>query len=169
VYFPKKLIEMSTVKYYHRNRDLVVEDFNVTANNKTDYVIRNLLTTCFSYNEKDLLKMYDYSWWMNNLYSTGILKNIKSVEHDISDFFEKLDRMPFWKKQIENHRNNWKEAMIDGKIRSISAMRYWSKTLNRSDELMNIAENFEQAQDELGKKLSPLKRSLDLYNYGFKV
>jgi len=169
VYFPKKLINISTIKNYHRNKQFAIDNYEITSQNKKDFIIRNLLVSCFSYNESELLKMYDYSWWMNTLYSTGVLKDIGSVENEILYFFDNLDQMPFWKTQVENHRSHWKEAMIDGKITTIGATRYWMKSLNRSDELMNIAENFEQAQDELGKKLSPLKRSLDLYNYGFKI
>jgi len=169
VYFPKKLINISTIKNYHRNKQFAIDNYEITSQNKKDFIIRNLLVSCFSYNESELLKMYDYSWWMNTLYSTGVLKDIGSVENKILYFFDNLDQMPFWKTQVENHRSHWKEAMIDGKITTIGATRYWMKSLNRSDELMNIAENFEQAQDELGKKLSPLKRSLDLYNYGFKI
>lgn len=169
VFFPKRLIDIATAKFYHKNKNLIIDDFTVTEENKKDFIVRNFLVKCFSYNEEELLKIYDYSWWMNTFYSTGILKDIQSVEIEILNFFENLDKRPFWKKQIENHRSHWAEAIIYGKVRSLSSIRYWSKTLNRSDELMNIAENFEQAQDELGKKLIPFNRSLDLYNYGFKL
>lgn len=169
VYFPKKLIDMSTTKNYHRNKEFAIDDYSITPQSKKDFIVRNLLVSCFSYDENELLKIYDYSWWMNTFYSTGILKNIDSVEHEILEFFDNLDQMPFWKTQVENHRSHWKEAMVDGKITTIGATRYWMKSLNRSDELMNVAENFEQAQDEIKKKLVPFKRSLELYNYGFKV
>jgi len=34
---------------------------------------------------------------------------------------------------------------------------------------MSIAENFEQAQDELGRRLTPFKRSLRAYDYDFNI
>jgi hypothetical protein len=39
----------------------------------------------------------------------------------------------------------------------------------RADELMHVAENFEQAQDELGAKLTPFKRTLRVYDYEYSV
>jgi len=49
--------------------------------------------------------------------------------------------------------------------------QYWKRTLMRSDELIQIAENFEQAQDEIGRKLHMLKKSsnLHLYTMGVRV
>ena len=128
-----------------------------------------MLVSSFSFDESELLKMYDYTWWMNTFYSTKLLSDVKCVEYEILDFFENLDKRPFWKAQIENHRKNWREAMIDGKIRSAHATRYWMKTLNRSNELMNICNNFEQAQDELGRKINRFEKTLELYNYGWSL
>ena len=169
VYIPKDLVERVSSKFYHRNKDYVADDYDPTTDDPHKYVRRNMLVSSFSFNEESLLKMYDYSWWMNTLYNTKLLRNVKNVQDEILEFYETLDSKPFWKAQVERHRACWREAMIDGKIRSAHAVRYWMKTLNRADELMNINLNFEQAQDELGKKLTPFKRSLELYNYGYQV
>ena len=34
---------------------------------------------------------------------------------------------------------------------------------------MCVAENFEQAQDELGRKLTPFKKSLRVYDYEYSI
>ena len=170
VYIPKMLVEKVSSKFYHRHKDFVIDDYN-PSDDLQKYVRRDFLVSSFSFDEEELLKMYDYTWWMNTLYNTGLLDRaqIVSVKDEILEFFATLDSKPFWKEQVERHRACWKEAMIDGKIRSAHATRYWTKTLNRADELMNINLNFEQAEAELGKKLKPFARSLELYNYGWKL
>jgi len=169
VYIPKNLVEKVSTKFYHRHPDYVFDDYFPETDDKTKYIRRNMLVSSFSFDEDELLKMYDYTWWMNTLYNTKLLQGLKNVEYEILDFFDNLDKRPFWKKQVEHHRQNWREAMIDGKIRSAHATRYWMKTLNRSNELMNIYNNFEQAQDELGMNLVKFDKSLELYNYGWSI
>lgn len=170
VYIPKMLIEKVSSKFYHKNKDFVIDDYDPT-DDLQKYIRRDFLVSSFSFDEEELLKMYDYTWWMNTLYNTRLLDRTKiiSVKDEIIEFFATLDSKPFWKEQVERHRACWREAMIDGKIRSAHATRYWTKTLNRADELMNINLNFEQAEAELGKKLTPFARSLELYNYGWKI
>lgn len=170
VYIPKTLIEKVTTKFYHRNKDFIIDDYDPLEDIQ-QYVRRDFLVGCFSFDEEELLKMYDYTWWMNTLYNTGLIDRSKiiSIKDEILEFFATLDSKPFWKEQVERHRACWKEAMIGGKLRSAHAIRYWMNTLNRADELMNIHSNFEQAEAELGKKLKPFNRSLELYNYGWKL
>lgn len=168
VYFPKDLTEKCNPAFYHKNRKYVEKNSESLDYDK-DFFTKELLVSCFSYSTEDLLQMYDYSWWMNTLYSTGIIGQIDSVEESILDFYENLDKKPFWKQLVTQHRSCWKEAFIDGVVTSAAGIRYWMHTLNRSDELIQIADNFEQAQDELGCKLNTFQRSLKLYNYGYTL
>lgn len=161
-------IYQTSNKFYHKNRNLVFDDFD-TQIDKTKIVRKDLINSCFSFTTEELLIMYDYTWWMNTFNNTKLLTDIKTPSKEILHFFDNLDKMPFWKSQIKNHRLHWQEAMIDGKIKSTSGIRYWFHTIFRADELMSIYENFEQAQDELGRKLSPFKKSLRVYDYEYTV
>lgn len=169
VYLPREFTN-KTLKFYHKNRQYKVSNFD-PAEDEDYYFYDEMLVSCFSYTKSDLLKMYDYVWWMNNFFSTGLLHDILDPKQEIQEFFEKLDKMPFWKQLIDQHRSIWHEAFTDGKIRSMHGFQYWKRTLMRSDELMQIAENLEQAQDELGRKLHMLKKSsnLHLYTMGVRV
>lgn len=59
--------------------------------------------------------------------------------------------------------------MIEGKILSAGSLRYWFHTMFRADELMYVGENFEQAQDEMGRKFRPFKKSLRVYDYEYTI
>lgn len=161
-------IYATTNKAYHRNRSKVYDDFDPVTQ-KYDVVAKDFIRSCFSFSAEELLTIYDYTWWMNTFHNTKLLTDITKPSIHILNFFDNLDRMPFWKAQIEKHRASWREAMIDGKIRSATGIRYWFHTMFRGDELMCVAENFEQAQDELGRKLTPFKKSLRVYDYEFNV
>ena len=161
-------IYQTTNQFFHRNRNKVFDDF-VTDRDKTKIVRKDLINSCFSFTTDELLTMYDYTWWMNTFNNTKMLSDIKTPSVEIIAFFDNLDNTPFWKARVEEHRAHWREAMIDGKIRSTGAIRYWFHTIFRSDELMHVAENFEQAQDELGRKLTPFKKSLRVYDYEYSV
>ena len=161
-------IYQTTNQFFHRNRNKVFDDF-VTDRDKTKIVRKDLINSCFSFTTDELLTMYDYTWWMNTFNNTKMLSDIKTPSKEILAFFDNLDNMPFWKARVEEHRAHWREAMVDGKIRSTGAIRYWFHTIFRSDELMHVAENFEQAQDELGRKLTPFKKSLRVYDYEYSV
>ena len=158
----------TTNKWYHRNREHVYDDFNVVAD-KRNLVRKDLINSCFSFDTDQLLTIYDYTWWMNTFNNTKLLSGFTKPSQEILKFFNNLDNMPFWKARVEEHRSHWRESMIDGKIRSAGAVRYWFHTMFRADELMHVAENFEQAQDELGVKLNPFKRTLRVYDYEYSV
>ena len=106
---------------------------------------------------------------MNTFNNTKLMNDILKPSQEILKFFDNLDNMPFWKARVEEHRSHWREAMIDGKIKSAGAIRYWFHTMFRADELMYVAENFEQAQDELQRKLVPFRKSLRVYDYEYTV
>lgn len=161
-------IHATTNRAYHKDRAHVYDDFDIVKNRK-EIVAKDLIRSCMSFTPDELLTIYDYTWWMNTFNNTKLLTDIKVPSNDILDFFGNLDKMPFWKEQVEKHRSHWREAMIDGKIRSAGAIRYWFHTMFRGDELMCVAENFEQAQDELGRKLTPFKKSLRVYDYEFLI
>lgn len=161
-------IHATTNRAYHRDRSKIYDDFDEVEDRKR-LVAKDLIVSCFSYDPDELLKIYDYTWWMNTFNNTKLLTDIKKPSEDILRFFDNLDKMPFWKEQVEKHRGYWREAMVDGKIRSAGAIRYWFHTMFRADELMCVAENFEQAQDELGRKLTPFKKSLRVYDYEFNI
>ena len=161
-------IYQTSNKFYHRNRDLIFEDFD-TKQDKTNIVRKDLINSCFSFSTEDLLTMYDYTWWMNTFNNTKLLTDILKPSAEILEFFDNLDKMPFWKARVEEHRTHWREAMVEGKIRSTGAIRYWFHTMFRADELMYVAENFEQAQDELGRKLTPFRKSLRAYDYEYTL
>lgn len=161
-------IYQTTNKFYHRNRNLVFDDFD-PKEDKTKVVRKDLINSCFSFSTEELLTMYDYTWWMNTFNNTKLLTDIIKPSTEILEFFDNLDKMPFWKARVEEHRKHWREAMIEGKILSAGSIRYWFHTMFRADELMYVAENFEQAQDELGRKLTPFKKSLRAYDYEYTV
>lgn len=155
-------------KAYHRNRDNVYPDFDIKRD-KLDIVGKDLIRSCFSFNQDQLLQIYDYTWWMNTFSNTKLMTDITKPSIEIEKFFSNLDNMPFWKARVEQHRANWREAMVDGKIRSSHGIRYWFHTMFRADEMMQVAENFEQAQDELGRKLTPYKKTLRAYDFEFNI
>lgn len=167
-YANRDQIHQTSNKFYHRNRDLTNPDFDVTIN-KTKIVRKDLINSCFSFNTDELLTIYDYTWWMNTFNNTKLMNDILKPSQEILKFFDNLDNMPFWKARVEEHRSHWREAMIDGKIKSAGAIRYWFHTMFRADELMYVAENFEQAQDELQRKLVPFRKSLRVYDYEYTV
>jgi len=158
----------TTNRWYHRNRNHVYGDFDSVLDKK-DLVRKDLINSCFSFTTDELLTIYDYTWFMNTFNNTKLRTDIKKPSDEILKFFNNLDKMPFWKARVEEHRAHWRESMIDGKIRSAGAIRYWFHTMFRADELMHVAENFEQAQDELGVKLYPFKKSLRVYDYEYSV
>ena len=165
-YADRESVYNTTNKRFHRDRDKVYPKFDIERDRK-DLSSKDVIVSCFSYDKEELLKIYDYTWWMNTFYNTRLLTDIKKPSEEIKEFFANLDSMPFWKMLVENHRQCWREAMIDGEIRSARAIRYWFHTMFRSDELMLIAENFELAEKELGRKLTPIKKSLRLYDFEF--
>lgn len=158
----------TTNKWYHRNRQHVYDEFDV-ATDKKKLVRKDLINSCFSFDTEQLLTIYDYTWWMNTFNNTKLRTDISKPSQEILKFFNNLNNMPFWKARVEEHREHWRESMIEGKIRSAGAVRYWFHTMFRADELMHVAENFEQAQDELGVKLYPFRRSLRVYDYEYSV
>lgn len=155
-------------KFYHRNRNHVYDDFDETVD-KTKVVRKDLINSCFSFTTEELLQMYDYTWWMNTFNNTKLLTDIKKPSEEILWFFDNLDKMPFWKSRVEEHRAHWREAMVEGKILSAGSLRYWFHTMFRADELMYVGENFEQAQDEMGRKFRPFKKSLRVYDYEYTI
>lgn len=161
-------IHSSGNKAYHKDRTVVYNDFDIVKD-KWDIVAKDLIRSCFSFTKEELLTIYDYTWWMNTFSNTKLLTDIQKPSIDILTFFDNLDNMPFWREQVMKHRMHWHEAMVEGKIRSIGGVRYWFHTMFRADEMMCVAENFEQAQDELGRKLTPFKRSLRAYDYDFNI
>ena len=167
-YANRNSIYGTTNQFYHRNRNHVYPDFDIYKD-KSQIVRKDLINSCFSFDQTELLKIYDYTWWMNTFNNTKLMNDIIKPSQEILHFFDNLDKMPFWKARVEEHRSHWKEGMVDGKIRSAGAIRYWFHTMFRADELMHVAENFEQAQDELGRKLSPFKKSLRVYDYEYTV
>ena len=164
----REKIYKTTNQFYHKHRDMVYDDFDIVKD-KRKLVRKDLINSCFSFNTDELLTMYDYSWFMNTFHNTKLRTDMKKPSDEILKFFDNLDSMPFWKARVEEHRNHWRESMIEGKIRSAGAVRYWFHTMFRADEIMHVAENFEQAQDELGVKLTPFKRSLRVYDYEYSV
>lgn len=158
----------TTNRWFHRNRYHVYDNFDPVIDKK-DLVRKDLINSCFSFTTDELLTIYDYTWFMNTFNNTKLRTDIKKPSEEILRFFNNLDNMPFWKRRVEDHRNRWREAMTVGKIRSAGSIRYWFHTMFRGDELMHIAENFEQAQDELGVKLRPFKKSLRVYDYEYSV
>ena len=161
-------IHNTSNRFYHKHRNHVYDDFDVVTDRKT-LVAKDLIRSSMSFTKEDLLKIYDYTWFMNTFHNTKLLTDMKKPSEDILWFYDNLDKMPFWAEQVRKHRSNWAEAMIDGKILSASAIRYWFHTMFRGDEIMCVAENFEQAQDELGRKLTPFKKSLRVYDYEYSV
>lgn len=161
-------IHNTTNRFFHKDRSFVHEDFDVKLDRKS-LVAKDLICSSMSFSKEDLLKIYDYTWFMNTFHNTKMLTDMKKPSEDILWFFDNLDNMPFWAEQVRKHRANWAEAMIDGKILSASAIRYWFHTMFRGDEIMCVAENFEQAQDELGRKLTPFKKSLRVYDYEYSI
>jgi len=159
-------IHSSGNKVYHKNRNHTYDSFDIDKD-KLEILSKDLIRSCFSFTKEELLTIYDYTWWMNTFSNTKLLTNIEKPSKLILSFYDNLDNMPFWKQQVENHRQHWHEAMIDGKILSMGGIRYWFHTMFRADEMMCIAEHLEQAQDELGLKLTPFKRSLRAYDYEF--
>jgi len=167
-YAHREALDNAGIKQYHRDRDGICLDFDPVTQ-KLETVGKDVIRSCFSYTPEELLKIYDYTWFMMCFGNSKLLTNLKRPSEEIQHFFDNLDKMPFWKERVEQHRNCWREAFYGGKLRSFHAIRYWYRGLFRTDELMCVAENFEQAQDELGRKLNPFKKSLKVYDYQYYI
>lgn len=166
-YTKRDYIYNTSNKIYHKNRNNNYPNFDLKE--RLGVVSKEIIKSCFSFTEKELLTIYDYTWWMVTFSNSKILPKIEKASPLILNFYDNLDKMPFWKKLVEQHRYCWKEAILDSKILSYHGIRYWFHTMFRTDELMSIAENFEQAQDELGIKLTPLKKTLRFYDFEYSV
>lgn len=167
VWIHKELSKIGdSVAYYHRKPEY---KHDVSSDNKKDYVVRKLMKSCFSYTNDDLRKIYDYTWWMNTFYNTGMLGDITKPSENILHFYETLESKPLFKKLVDRHRACFDEAYTDGKLSSLHSVRYWMKTLNKCNEIIEIYNNLEQAQDELNMKIKVAKPTLSMYNYGWRL
>lgn len=165
IYTKRDYVTYSHNKKYHRNTNFRWKEFDTSK--RTDLIHKDFIKSCFSFTTEELMKMYDYSWWMQTFYNSGLLSDIKDPRKEILSFYDNLDSMPFWRERVKVHRELWREGMRGGKVTHIGAVRYWFYSVLRLDELMQVASNHEQASDELGRNLTKLDRSLKLYNYDF--
>jgi radical SAM superfamily enzyme YgiQ (UPF0313 family) len=144
VYFPQDYIYLK-LDQFHKD-----PAFNVES---TAMFSEQRVFSTYSYDVWDLRTMYDYSWWMNTFFNTGLLE-VNCPYDNILEFFENIHTRPFWKKIVNQHRSNWAEAYIDKQISTAQGFFYWKKSLYRTNELWLAYRNREQAEDELGKKLN---------------
>ena len=120
----------------------------ITYKNQTVEIIHR----CFSYDLKELEKMFDYHWFYHNLINTDLVKpQIKSVYSDCKLFFNNLESMPTLKKLVDRQREFVRYIFEDTEetiIRNDLENAWFSSTL-RQDDIKIMCKNNKEIEEEL--------------------
>lgn len=145
-YFPKFLKYSQGVK-------LPRKDWDIPFDKNLELTSRYILTGCYSFNIDDLLKMLDYSWWVQNFYSTKLIDLKADIITEIFNFYDNLDNMPLLNSIVYAHRESQKRYYKEKKVNTYRDYYYHNVIHFRLDELFIMYENKEQIEDELQRKI----------------
>jgi hypothetical protein len=120
-----------------------------------------IMHRCFSYNENELVKMFDNWWFYHNFYNSRALSNsIKSyydkgfsIVDQTKMFYNKLNEMPLMKWLVDKNRNIIKNIFSDEprtEVKDLATYLYFSRCL-RSDEIYQIWHHKDSINEELSK------------------
>lgn len=144
-----------------------------------------IMHRCFSYDQSEIVKMFDYWWFYHNFHNSRALnktmRELFDTGHDIQFqitwFYKHLHKMPFMSQLVEKNRKIISTIFSDEsrtEIKDLATYLYFSRCL-RSDEIYQFWHNQSQFVDDLSQvfpknlveqDVAEWKNSFDMSMYG---
>jgi hypothetical protein len=110
-----------------------------------------IMHRCFSYDENEVVKMFDYWWFYHNFHNSRALsytmKDLFDTGHDIQFqatwFYKHLHKMPLMKQLVDKNRKIIRTIFSDEprtEVKDLATYLYFSRCL-RSDEIYQFWHN----------------------------
>ena len=111
-----------------------------------------IIHRCNSYNQDELVRMFDYHWFYHTLVNTNLIKNnINNIYKDTLRFFAQLDDMPVLNSLVERNRSLVRNIFSDEPVTTLTNkhhQRFFSASM-RTDDIVVILENQIAVAEEL--------------------
>jgi len=144
-----------------------------------------IMHRCFSYDEDEIVRMFDYWWFYHNFHNSRALshtiKDLFDTGHDIEFqikwFYQHLNKMPLMKTLVEKNRQIIRNIFKDEprtEVKDLATYLYFSRCL-RSDEVYQFWHNQTQFIEDLSKvfpeklvkyDVAQWKKEFDMSMYG---
>lgn len=155
------------------------ENPNYSSTDFSNYEEHEIMTECFSWDTKEIVKMFDYTWWYHTMWNAGTLRSVVSndIKSEIKCFFDNLENMPFIKSIVEKNRNIVKTLYTPGDLIEITdygTYLFWSRCM-RTDDVFQIWNNTDifvkelsqiYGYQELSKCVKDYKKHFSISLYG---
>ena len=111
-----------------------------------------IVNNCFSYDSKEILRMFDYWWFYSTFVNTNLLKgHIKDLYSEAKEFINNIDTMPFLKSCLEQYRDFVRVIFKDELVTELDnrmQMKFLGASL-KGKEVEMIIQNSSVAAKEL--------------------
>ena len=144
-----------------------------------------IMHRCFSYDEDEIVCMFDYWWFYHNFHNSRALshtmKDLYDTGHDIGIqakwFFKNLDKMPFISSLVEKNRAIIRNIFKDEprtEVKDLATYLYFSRCL-RADEVYQFWHNQDKFLEDVSKvfpeklvkyDIAQWKKDFDMSMYG---
>lgn len=160
LYLPSDLTNWPTEKIYNNYRNLknIKTKFKFTEN-KLNYESFSIMSSCYSYTNNDLKKMYMYYFWFNTFWNTNLLtdwikKHDLTIQEQVKLFFNLVDqeKLPFIKTVVDEFKYLIDSAFSTEKekiLNNLHQTSFFKSHQGRGYELLQIIENIEEFEQEI--------------------
>jgi radical SAM superfamily enzyme YgiQ (UPF0313 family) len=160
LYIPMDLTNKPDTYILKHYKDLknIKTKFNFEKD-KLNYETFQIMSSCYSYTNKELKQMYLYYFWFNTFWNTNLLTNLirshdLSIRDQIKLFFDSVDRgeMPFIKTLVDEYKSLLDCAFSEDEIKVLDNLyhcSFFKSHQGRGKELFEIMENLDAFKNDI--------------------
>ena len=159
VLIPNDLYQLKS-RVYHESRNSKPIMTSCNFEDPSEYQSLEFIYECFSYNEVELMKIYDTWFWFNALYNAKVahkwmLDSKQTAKEQFEIFLTLIEsgEMPFFKGLLDEYRSAVYNTLAKPEpvtiIRSLFLANFVVKFGFRGNEVVDIYDHQEEAREEL--------------------